>query len=102
MNGAIVHKTHYNPPEPDGVGVGGQESFSDFQLDAIAQAIAESRVELRTEIQGTINGAVAPLRERVAMLEGQVSALMMLLGSDSRPSIEASETSTTRKLRMSQ
>jgi hypothetical protein len=56
--------------------------------------------ELRRELQETIDAAMAPLRDRVAMLEGQVSTLMTLLGADAnRSSFEGSE--TIRKIRVS-
>jgi hypothetical protein len=46
----VVHKTHYEASELDGVDTDDQELFSNFQLDVIAQAI----VELRSEFRGTI------------------------------------------------
>jgi hypothetical protein len=45
-----------------------------------------------------IAAAMSEIRERVATIEGQLSALIMLLGGDSTRSIEASETISKLKL----
>ena len=45
-------------------------------LDGIAQALAEQRQELAA----MIDQAIAPLRERIAVLEGQLSTLVTLIG----------------------
>ena len=95
----IVHKTHNNAPEPDGFD--GDEEFSNFQIDTIAQAMALLSTDLRSEFQAAIDSVVTPLRERVVALEAQIGTMMALLNIDSNRSIEASETSTIRKLRVS-
>jgi hypothetical protein len=41
---------------------------------------ADLRAELRGETEAAIEAATRPLRERMAMLEGQIGALMALLG----------------------
>jgi hypothetical protein len=94
----VVYKT-YNAPELDGFD--GDEEFSNFQIETIAQAMALLSTDLRSEFQAAIDSAVTPLRERVIALEAQISTLMALLNIDSNRSIEASETSTIRKLRVS-
>jgi hypothetical protein len=96
----IVHKTHNNAPELDGFD-GDGESFSDFQIDTIAQAMALLSTDLRSEFQAAIDGVVTPLRERIIALEAQISTMMALLNIDTNRSLEASETSTIRKLRAS-
>jgi hypothetical protein len=95
----IVHKTHINTPELGGFD--GDEEFSNFQIDTIAEAMALLSKDLRNEFQAAIDSVVTPLRERVIALEAQISTMMALLNIDSNRSIEASETSTIRKLRVS-
>jgi hypothetical protein len=84
----IVHKTIDNaqypdysdePPPTEDPPLG----FTDEQMDAMAQVIADTRMEF----QGMIDQANAPLRERIAMLEGQVQTLLQVLGGDSNKSI---------------
>jgi hypothetical protein len=95
---AIVHKTNYDAmvmrqnfadnPSPSG--------FNDNELlDGLADALAQNNIDM----QGRIDEAVAPLRERIAVLEGQLSMLMAMLGDNSK-TIEASESETVRKLRV--
>jgi hypothetical protein len=72
--------------------------FTDEQIDIVALALAETRIDLRTETQAMIAASMSEIRERVATIEGQLSALMTLLGGDSSRSIEASE--TIRKLKV--
>ena len=69
--------------------------FDDLQIDIVATVIAE----LRAETQAAIDAAVAPLQQRIAMLEGQVQMLTTLLGGDASRSLEASE--VVRKIRVS-
>ena len=65
--------------------------FSDEQIDVVAQALADLRIEMRGEFQDM---AVGPLTEAVAVLQGQVSVLMNLIGSlvNNNTVKEASET----------
>jgi hypothetical protein len=78
--------------------------FTDEQIDIVALALAETRTELRNnllaETQAMVADATSEIRERVATIEGQLSALMTLLGGDSRRSFVASE--TIRKLKVGQ
>jgi hypothetical protein len=53
--GPVVHKAHYEAPELDGVDIDDQESFSDFQLDVIAQAIVECAANLGARSDGGIS-----------------------------------------------
>ena len=86
--------------------------FSDEQIDVIAAALAEMRVEMRSEFRDMVNDLMAPLTEQVAVLQGQMSVMMDLIGSivgnngngnnNSSKSIEASETRTTRRVRVRQ
>jgi hypothetical protein len=96
----VLYKTYNDAPELGGFD-GDKESFSDFQIDVIAQAMALSATDLRSEFQAAIDSVVTPLRERVIVLEAQISTMMALLNIDSNRSIEASETNTIRKLRVS-
>jgi hypothetical protein len=96
----VVYKTHNDAPDRDGFD-GNEDSFSDFQIDVIAEVFAETSVGLRNEFQAAIDSVATPLRERVIALEAQISTMMALLNVDSNPAIEASETSTIRKLRVS-
>jgi hypothetical protein len=95
----IVHKTHNNAPELNGFD--GDEEFSNFQIDTIAEAMALLSTDLRSEFQAAIDSAVTPLRERTIALEAQISTMLALLNVDGSRSIDASETSTIRKLRVS-
>ena len=51
-----------------------QPPFTDDQIDIVATVIAQ----IRTDMQNTIDDAVGPLRERIAMLEGQVNMLVAM------------------------
>jgi hypothetical protein len=90
-NGSL---TGYDDPLP----------FSDEQIDIVARTMALLREELQTEIQRQAD-ALAAIRERVATIEGQLSVLMTLLGSNNNnnnaKTIEASETNMIRKLHVS-
>lgn len=100
---AIVRKTNMDArpflPDDDDNGDGDGDNvppaFDDNQMEQLADILAQINMQL----QDTIDAAIAPLRERVAMLEGQISTLLSVLGNnnDSR-SIEASE--TIRKLQV--
>jgi hypothetical protein len=96
----VVYKTCNSGPEPDGFD-GHGETFTDFQIDVIAEGMALLSKDLRSEFQASIDRHVTPLRERVIALEAQISAMLALLNIDGNRSIEASETSTIRKLRVS-
>jgi hypothetical protein len=90
---AIVHKTILGkvqavPFDDDA------PPLTDDQIEILADVLAQIRIEFRD----TIDDAIAPLRERIAVLEGQISILTSLLGSDSSRSFEASE--TIRRLHM--
>jgi hypothetical protein len=93
-----IHKTNMDARRvllsDDGNGNGDPEPpppLSDEALDILAQVLAQ----IRLDFQAAIEDAVAPLNQRIAVLEGQISILTSLLSSDSK-SIEATE--TTRKL----
>ena len=45
-------------------------TFTDEQIDALAEALSQFRMELQNTTQHTIDSAVAPLRERISILEG--------------------------------
>jgi hypothetical protein len=85
---AVIHKTIADArvvaPPADEL----PPEFSDDQLDIIAGALAEIRQDFRDQMEA----ALAPIRERVAFLEGQLS---ILLNPNSK-TIEASE--VVRKL----
>jgi len=78
--------------------------FSDEQIDVIAQALADLRTEMRGEFQDMVDTAVGPLTEAVAVLQGQVSVLMNLIGSlvNNNTVKEASETKTKTVRRVRQ
>jgi hypothetical protein len=67
---AIIHKvtdnSAYHSAEP------ASPLNNDVLIDAIVEALAETRADMRREFEA-----------RIAMLEGQVTALLTLLGSDS-------------------
>ena len=108
----IVHKeyTGTQPPLATDVDDGDElpPLFSDEQIDVIAAALAE----MRNEFRDMVSDAMAPLTEQVAVLQGQMSVMMNLIGSivsnngngnnNSSKSIEASETRTTRRVRVRQ
>jgi hypothetical protein len=66
--------------------------FSDEQIDTLATVISEIKMEL----QDRIDDAVAPLAQRLAVVEGQLSLLTALLSNNK--SLEAIE--TIRKIRV--
>jgi len=74
-----------------------EPEFTDGQMDVIARVLAE----LQKETQAMIDAAINPLRERVARLEGIIEALTLMSGNGNGKTIEASETSTIRKLHVS-
>ena len=81
--------------------------IDDDMIDALAQALAETRGQLRDEFQSMVNEAVSPLTEQVAVLQGQVSVLMNLIGSlvgnnNNNHIKEASETKTKTVRRVRQ
>jgi hypothetical protein len=78
--------------------------FSDEQIDVVAQALADLRIEMRGEFQDMVDTAVGPLTEAVAVLQGQVSVLMNLIGSlvNNNTVKEASETKTKTVRRVRQ
>jgi hypothetical protein len=108
---AIVHKDYdagsAEPPDDDN----GQHQpmpFPDELIDSLAEVLVEVRTDfqatvdgaserLRAEFQTTVEDATAVLRERVAILEGQLSVVASLVtNTDGNRSLEASE--TIRKL----
>jgi hypothetical protein len=107
----LIHKTNYNARvrvkqdvqdllDGDDYANGDETTMPPFtaeQVDVIATVIMELRQETRNMIDDAVVEATAPLRERVAMLEGQVSTLVMLI-SDNNKSFEATE--TVRKMRI--
>jgi hypothetical protein len=72
--------------------------LDDDLMEQLAEVLAQVRIDMRTEFEDALDLAAAPLRERIAVLECQLSLLMVLLGGDSGRTLEASE--TVRKLRM--
>jgi hypothetical protein len=77
--------------------------FSDEQIDVVAQALADLRIEMRGEFQDMVDTAVGPLTEAVAVLQGQVSVLMNLIGSlvnnNTVKEASATKTKTVRRVR---
>ena len=76
-------------------------TFTAEQIEQLADVLAEFSMQFRMELEDTIDNAVAPLRSRIAVLEGQLSMLTSLLGEKAiqLPNIfEASE--TVRKLKV--
>ena len=73
-------------------------------IDVVAQALADLRIEMRGEFQDMVDTAVGPLTEAVAVLQGQVSVLMNLIGSlvNNNTVKEASETKTKTVRRVRQ
>ena len=103
------HADHYEPPPIVHKTVFGNKSafpataenavappFDDDQIDIVARVIAE----IRDETQDAIDAALAPLQQRIAVLEAQVSMLVTLLGGDANRSIEASSSEIVRKLKV--
>jgi hypothetical protein len=77
----------------------GDTPLDDDMMEAVAMALAEIKLQMRAECEDAIVGALGPLRERIAMLEGQLSVLTVVLGGgDGNRTLEASE--TVRKLRV--
>ncbi len=72
----MVFKDRQNGSVNGDNGITGSPPLDDDLIDAIAQALAEQRVE----IAGQIDQMLAPLRERVASLEGQVQTLLSVIG----------------------
>jgi hypothetical protein len=72
--------------------------FSDSQMDTIAELMAMIRNDMRDEFRAIVDAALAPLRERIASVEGSLSTLTGIIGNDSSRSVEASE--VVRKLRV--
>jgi hypothetical protein len=110
----IVHK-EYTGRQPALDNGNGNEPppFTDEQVDIVAQALADVRVELRDEFASMIEEATGSLTEQVAVLQGQVSVLLSLIGTlvsngngngnnngNGTKSIEADEVRTTRRVRV--
>ena len=107
----IVHKEYLGeqPSRRDnGNGNGEDQPMSTddmIMIDAVAQALAETRIQLHDEFQGMIEDAVGTLTEAVAVLQGQVSTLLSVIGSivgnnnngNANGGVEASETKTRTK-----
>jgi hypothetical protein len=84
----IVHKTTIQKDTRVSFSNNGDDTltFTDDQVEQLADVLAQYRLELQAEI----DDAIAPLRERIAVLEGQLAILASLL-SEGR-SFKASET----------
>jgi hypothetical protein len=96
---SVVYKVHAGNLSDDNSGsYDDNVPFTEEQIDIVAQALADTRIDLQTKTQAMIATATSEIRERVAMIEGHLSALMTLLGGDSTRSFEASE--TIRKLKV--
>ena len=96
----IIHKTNENarvllPDDGNGDDPIIPPTFTEEQLDVLAQVLSQIRMEFQATIDDAIAAATAPLRDRIATLEGSINTLMAML-SDNNRSIEASE--TIRKL----
>lgn len=65
--------------------------FTDEQIELLADTLAEFRMDFRMELQDMIEAAVAPLRDRIATLEGKLDMLTNLLNGNGSRSFEASE-----------
>jgi hypothetical protein len=91
---AVIHKTLPNarvaPPSLDDDGE--PPSFNDDQVEQLASVLSE----FRSDLLQAVDEAMTPLRERIAVLEGKLDLLTILLGSGNSKSFEASE--TIRKL----
>jgi hypothetical protein len=103
----IVHKEYTgrqpslsNGDEPPSLPI------DDDMIEALAQALPETRIQLRDEFQSMVNEAIGALTEQVAVLQGQVSVLLNLIGSivgNNNSSVkEASETRTKTVRRVRQ
>jgi hypothetical protein len=90
---ALVYKTRMNAPRQRDTNFANelqnsdddQPEFTDGQMDIVATVLAQ----VFTENETAIKAAVAPLREKIALMEGQLSALMTLLSGDTSRSIGA-------------
>jgi hypothetical protein len=93
----LVHKSRDNArvmPRQLDAGDDLPPPFTDEQMDIIAEVIAQTRADC----QDMIDDALAPLRQQLAVLQGQLDVLMTLLSGNGNRSVEASE--TVRKLRV--
>lgn len=95
---AIVHKTMVNGERVRrrtiSVNDNGDDvppPFTDEQTELLADTLAQFRMDFRSELEDMMDAAVAPLRERIANLEGQLSMLTNLLNGNGSRSFEASE-----------
>jgi hypothetical protein len=92
---AMVFKTHDNEIGFQNCNpIADVPPFSDEQTEIMAAVIAG----LRQELQDAVDATIAPLRERCARLEGQITMLTTMLGGDASRSFEASE--VVRKLKV--
>jgi hypothetical protein len=106
----IVHKEYLGKQPFDNNDNGNdQPLLTDDQIDVVAAALVELRAKLRDEFQTMMDTSIAPLAEAVAVLQGQVSVLMNLIGTlvsngngngNGIKSVEASEIKTTRRVRV--
>jgi hypothetical protein len=78
---------------------GDEAPLSDEQMDIICAFVAQEIMGIRSEYEDAIDAAVAPLKERIASLEGSIQMLMSLISGNGNRSIESSE--VIRKLRVS-
>jgi hypothetical protein len=110
----LVYKTHLNPPRGIGNGNGDLSdyasdgeppAFTDFQMDVISTVLAETRMEFQSAIDA-LTDALNAVKQRVAMVEGQLSVVVAMIGNDNGrgvKTIEAKEskTKTVRKVKVS-
>lgn len=84
--------------------------IDDQMMDAVAAVIVEMKNDLRNEFESQVENTIGSLAEQVAVMQGQMSVLMNLIsgivnnngnaGGNGTKSIEASETRTTRRVRV--
>ena len=112
----LVYKTHVTPPRDAGALSDGNDlsdyasdleppPFTDFQMDVIAEVLAETRMEFQSEIDA-LTDVLNAVKQRVAMVEGQLSVVVAMIGNDNGrgvKTIEAKEskTKTVRKVKVS-
>jgi hypothetical protein len=74
----MIFKTTENASAYAAAEPASQQLDSDDIADAIAEALLDASEDMQTEIRAV----VTPLRERIAVLEGQVATLLTVLGGD--------------------
>jgi hypothetical protein len=110
----LVYKTHVTPPRDAGALSDGNDlsdyasdleppPFTDFQMDVIAEVLAETRMEFQSEIDA-LTDVLNAVKQRVAMVEGQLSVVVAMIGNDNGrgvKTIEAEESKIIRKMKVS-